>query len=119
MDAAPGLGRGGSVFGNVASPLADTSVLSAMVSKCTMLEHVASQAGYVSLTAALALLAGAIPVGLGLYNIWVALALSLAVLGAAPIMLGRGGARPGCSWRSTWLWSSGWHSLSRGAGVAA
>ena len=46
---------GGSVFGNVCSPLGDTSVLTPMVCRCDMMEHVTSQATYVGLVAALSL----------------------------------------------------------------
>ena len=52
---------GGCVFGNVSSPLGDTAVLSAMVSRCGMMAHVGSQATYTLLVAALALLLGALP----------------------------------------------------------
>ena len=77
---------GGAVFGNVSSPLGDTSVLSAMVCKCDMLSHVASQATYTALTAALALLVGALPVGLGAYPISAALGIAAAVLAVAPLV---------------------------------
>ena len=77
---------GGCVFGNVSSPLGDTAVLSAMVSRCDMMEHVASQATYTALVAALALLLGALPVGLGVYPAWVALLLCVALLAAAPAL---------------------------------
>ena len=73
---------GGCVFGNVSSPLGDTAVLSAMVSRCDMMEHVGSQATYTGLVAALALLLGALPVGLGVYPAWVALLLCVALLAA-------------------------------------
>ena len=89
---------GGAVFGNVSSPLADTSILAAMCCRCEMLQHVTSQATYVALTAAIALLLGALPVGLGVWNIGIALALSLAVLALVPLVVrwcghGRGSRR--------------------------
>ena len=77
---------GGAVFGNVASPLADTAVLSSLVCRCEMLAHVSSQAGYVALTGSLSLLVGALPVGLGLYPPAVGLALAVLALAAAPLV---------------------------------
>ena len=46
----------------------------------------ASQATYTALVAALALLLGALPVGFGLYPVWAALLLCLALLAAAPAL---------------------------------
>ena len=87
LTASLGAVMGGSVFGNVSSPLADTSVLTAMVCRCEMLPHVSSQASYTALTAALSLLVGALPVGLGLYPIGAALAVAVAALALAPLAL--------------------------------
>lgn len=75
---------GGAVFGNVASPLADTSVLSAMIARCSMLEHVASQSTYTVVAAAVGLLGAALPVGLGLCPIGLALVVCIGVLVAIP-----------------------------------
>ena len=86
LTACLGATLGGSVFGNVASPLADTSVLSSMVCRCDMLSHVGSQATYVALTASLSLLVGALPVGLGILPIGAALALASAILAASPLI---------------------------------
>ena len=87
LTASLGAVMGGSVFGNVSSPLADTSVLTAMVCRCEMLPHVSSQAPYIALTAAFSLLLGALPVGLGLYPIGAALALSVVGLALVPLAL--------------------------------
>lgn len=86
LTACLGAVMGGACFGNVSSPLADTSVLAAMICKCEMLAHVSSQATYTTLTAVLSLLLGALPVGLGVYPIWVALLLSIVILAAAPLL---------------------------------
>ena len=86
LTASLGAVLGGSLFGNVSSPLADTSVLTSMVCKCDMLEHVSSQASYTLLTACLALLLGALPVGLGAYPVGVALGLGAIVLALAPVL---------------------------------
>ena len=80
---------GGAVFGNVASPIADTSVLSSMVTRCPMLDHVASQATYVALTAVCGLALGALPVGLGAYPCGVGLLASVAVIVCVPLVVKR------------------------------
>jgi len=80
---------GGSIFGNVCSPISDTTILTVLATKCGMQEHVATITPYALLTAALALVLGNIPVGLGLYGPLTATGISGAVLIAIIVMFGK------------------------------
>jgi len=56
----------GAVFGDHCSPISDTTIMSSMASSCDHIDHVRTQIPYAFLTAIIALLAGIIPVSLGL-----------------------------------------------------
>jgi len=79
---------GGSIFGNICSPIADTTILSTLATKCGMQEHVATITPYALLTATLALLLGSVPVGLGVYGPVTGMAVSIAALAAIIKFLG-------------------------------
>ena len=96
---------GGATFGNVSSPLADTSVLTAMVCKCDLLEHASSQATYTVLAGMLSVLLGALPVGLGWYSIWVALSLGVAVLALVPLLATSPRVMTSTLRIGTWTWT--------------
>ena len=74
---------GGAVFGNVCSPLGDTAVLSAMICRCDMMDHVTSQATYVGLVAGLSLLLSLL---ISPLSVWVCLCLGLLALAASPFI---------------------------------
>ena len=78
---------GGSVFGDHASPISDTTILSSTGAGCPHLEHVATQMPY-ALTAAICALIGFIVGGITLNAIaaWVA---TLAAFAAALVLLPR------------------------------
>ncbi|MFH1466583.1 MAG: Na+/H+ antiporter NhaC family protein [Pseudomonadota bacterium] len=80
----------GSCFGDHASPISDTTVLSASASGCPLVEHVRTQLPYALLAATLALLLGYLPAGFGVPAVISALVGALAVLGAVRVL----GARP-------------------------
>lgn len=63
-----GAALGGATFGNVCSPISDTTILSILATKCDMQAHVATITPYALLAAATALLVGEVPVGAGLYG---------------------------------------------------
>lgn len=79
----------GALFGNVASPIADNSVLASMASGCAVVDHTTTAAPYALLVAAVALGAGTLPVGFGLYPGWVGLLVGSAVLLAVLLLFGR------------------------------
>lgn len=56
----------GSVFGDHCSPIADTTILSSLASKCNHIDHVKSQLPYAILVGALSLIFGSIPAAFGL-----------------------------------------------------
>ena len=56
----------GSVFGDHCSPIADTTILSSLASKCNHIDHVKSQLPYAILVGSISLLLGSIPVAYGL-----------------------------------------------------
>jgi Na+/H+ antiporter NhaC len=56
----------GSVFGDHCSPIADTTILSSLASKCNHIDHVKSQLPYAILVGVLSLLLGSIPAAFGL-----------------------------------------------------
>ena len=73
---------GGALFGNICSPISDTTILTVLATKCDLNAHVATITPYALLGAAVALGLGSIPVGLGLYGPLFALLLSTAALAA-------------------------------------
>ena len=56
----------GSVFGDHCSPIADTTILSSLASKCNHIDHVNTQMPYAITVAIIALIVGYIPSGFGL-----------------------------------------------------
>ncbi|EOD03682.1 hypothetical protein EMIHUDRAFT_466337 [Emiliania huxleyi CCMP1516] len=84
---------GGATFGNICSPISDTTILTApaaevLASRCDLQAHVATITPYALLAAATALLFGSVPVGLGLYGPLAALAVGVAAMGAAIAVFG-------------------------------
>lgn len=55
----------GAIFGDHCSPISDTTILSSMGSACDHIDHVRTQLAYAVVVAAVAILAGYIPAGLG------------------------------------------------------
>eukprot|EP00903_Cladosiphon_okamuranus_P005358 g5353.t1 len=80
---------GASIFGNVCSPISDTTILTSLATGCGLGEHVRTTSPYTFIVAALSIFLGSIPVGMGLYGPWVALLLGAAAMGALVYGLGR------------------------------
>ena len=59
---------GASTFGNICSPLADTSILTVLATRCSLPTHIGTVFGYTALVGAVAVLFGDLAVGLGLYG---------------------------------------------------
>ncbi|MCR4318247.1 MAG: Na+/H+ antiporter NhaC family protein [Planctomycetes bacterium] len=78
----------GSCFGDHASPISDTTVMSSMASGSDHLDHVRTQAPYAIVTALIALGAGFIPVGYGI-SPWTCLGIGLWVLLVPIFLFGR------------------------------
>lgn len=70
---------GGAVFGDHCSPYSDTTIVSALASGVTTAEHTVTQLPYALLTAGTALLAGYLPIALGL-SPWIGLFLGCSIL---------------------------------------
>ncbi len=60
----------GAIFGDHCSPISDTTILSSISSRCSLIQHVRTQLPYSLCVAALALLCGYLPAALGLKWIW-------------------------------------------------
>jgi Na+/H+ antiporter NhaC len=71
----------GAVFGDHCSPISDTTILSSSASGADHIDHVRTQAPYALSAAAIAVVAGTIPAGLGL-PAWISL-----ILGAVMLIL--------------------------------
>ncbi len=69
----------GAIFGDHCSPISDTTILSSMGSSCDHLDHVRTQLPYALLVAAISILFGFLPVGLGI-SPWICLGVGLLVL---------------------------------------
>jgi Na+/H+ antiporter NhaC len=69
----------GSVFGDHASPISDTTVISSMASACDHIDHVRTQLPYALVVAGVAILVGDIPSALGL-NPAISIVLGLVIL---------------------------------------
>ena len=83
-----GSALGGALFGNICSPISDTTILSVLATKCDLQAHVATITPYAGLGAAVAIVLGSLPVGLGLYGPFTALILSIAAIYAVITLLG-------------------------------
>ncbi|AOR22287.1 Na+/H+ antiporter NhaC family protein [Clostridium taeniosporum] len=71
----------GAIFGDHCSPISDTTIMSSMGAGCDHIEHVKTQLPYSLSVAAITILFGYIPVGLGL-PIWIVLPIAiLAIIG--------------------------------------
>lgn len=71
---------GGSVFGNTCSPIADTSILSALSASVPLENHIRSILPYALLVGVVSIVGGALPVGMRLCSPFTAFGVSLAAL---------------------------------------
>lgn len=78
----------GAVWGDHASPISDTTVLSSATSRCGVAEHTNTQLPYALTVGLIAIVLGLLPVGLGL-PVWLALILGLAGIVALVWFVGR------------------------------
>ncbi|WP_027967081.1 Na+/H+ antiporter NhaC family protein [Halomonas halocynthiae] len=78
----------GAVWGDHCSPLADTTLLSAMASGCDLVEHVRTQLPYAMLVGAVSLTFGTLAVGYGI-SWWLGLPIGAAVLLGVLLLVGR------------------------------
>lgn len=78
----------GSIFGDHCSPISDTTVLSSQASGCLHLAHVETQLPYAMLGASVAVVAGTLPVAMGV-SVWLCLAVGLVLLIASIRLLGK------------------------------
>lgn len=79
----------GSVFGDHASPISDTTVISSMASACDHIDHVRTQLPYALLAAAVAMLVGDLPTALWGVNPLVSIALGLVLIFVVLRLIGR------------------------------
>ena len=68
----------GAIFGDHCSPISDTTIMSSMGAGCNHIDHVKTQMPYALTVAAITVLCGYIPAGLGL-SIWIILPMAAAV----------------------------------------
>lgn len=80
---------GGSLFGNICSPISDTTVLTVLATRCSLTKHVGTVIGYTALVGAISLIFGDLAVGLGLYGPTVAFGLMAAVMLGVQTVFGR------------------------------
>lgn len=70
----------GAIFGDHCSPISDTTVLSSRASGCDHVLHVRTQLPYALAVAAVSIVCGTLPAGLGLFPPWVSLLMSSVLL---------------------------------------
>ncbi|EQC41285.1 hypothetical protein SDRG_01260 [Saprolegnia diclina VS20] len=80
---------GGSVFGNVLSPIADDTVLTCMATGLDVHTHVRTTLPYAALVGSMSLFLCALPVGYGVYGPTLALGLSVSACLCLLLVLGR------------------------------
>ena len=80
---------GSSLFGNLCSPLSDTTILTVLATRCTVADHIATCIGYTALVGAISLVFGDLAVGLGLYGALPALGVCVGLLLAIKAVLGK------------------------------
>ena len=78
----------GAIFGDHCSPISDTTIMSSMGAGCDHISHVRTQMPYALSVAAVTVLFGYIPVGLGL-PIWIVLPLATAAIFALVYFVGK------------------------------
>ena len=69
----------GAIFGDHCSPISDTTILSSQSSGCDHLAHVWTQMPYALVVGSVSILAGTLPVGLGI-PVWACLPVGFAFL---------------------------------------
>ena len=80
---------GGTLFGNLCSPISDTSILTVLATECDLGAHVATATPYVAIAAALSIGLGSMPVALGWYGPVSALGVCVVALAAILALAGR------------------------------
>ncbi len=78
----------GAIVGDHCSPISDTTILSSMGSACDLMDHVKTQLGYALAVAAISLIFGYLPTGLGV-PVWLALPVGLVATGAMVYVWGK------------------------------
>lgn len=78
----------GSIFGDHCSPMTDCTVLAALGSGCSIMEHVKTQLPYALTVAAVTILFGTLPTALGV-SVWLSLIIGCAVMAAALFIAGK------------------------------
>ncbi|MCY6484338.1 Na+/H+ antiporter NhaC family protein [Clostridium aestuarii] len=78
----------GAIFGDHCSPISDTTILSSMGSACDHIDHVKTQLYYALIVAAVAVLGGYIPVGLGA-PIYLVLPIDIVLIGLIVRFVGK------------------------------
>ncbi|MCO6454176.1 MAG: hypothetical protein J5I93_02570 [Pirellulaceae bacterium] len=78
----------GAIFGDHCSPISDTTVLSAQASGCDHMAHVRTQMPYALFVAAVSILCGTLPVGLG-WPLWLMLPLGVVAMAGGLLVWGR------------------------------
>ena len=59
---------GGSLFGNLCSPISDTTILTVLATRCGLADHVRTTIVYTGVVGLVSLVFGDIAVGLGIYG---------------------------------------------------
>ena len=78
----------GAIFGDHCSPISDTTIMSSMGAGCNHIDHVKTQMPYALTVAAVTIICGYIPAGLGL-PVWIVLPIAAAVTIAVVYFVGK------------------------------
>ena len=78
----------GAIFGDHCSPISDTTIMSSMGAGCHHIDHVKTQMPYALTVAAITVICGYIPVGLGL-SIWIVLPVAAVITAAVVYFVGK------------------------------
>lgn len=78
----------GAIFGDHCSPISDTTILSSMGSACDHMDHTNTQLWYAITVAAVTVVFGYIPVGLGV-PVWIVLPVAIAAIAAVLYFVGK------------------------------
>lgn len=84
---------GGSVWGDHASPISDTTVLSAATSRCDVVDHTNTQLPYALLVGVVSVVFGLLPAGYGI-PWWIGMVVSAAILSAIVFFIAKPVAAP-------------------------
>ena len=84
-----GATMGGAIFGNVCSPISDTTILTTLATRCGLTQHVRTTVPYTAVAGLVAVVCGDLAVGAGICGAGGGVALCVGALLGVQLLVGR------------------------------